>query len=1010
MSLPRLDYPTHIADRLNELASKVKSRSRASLTDANHILETIAKRFFNALFGWNLVNLNLKQANYPAADLGDRKRRVAIQITNQEGAYKITHTAAKAAKHGLGKDFDELIVFFLLSRKPNLPKKLCQSPKGPKIKTWDIADLLKQMREMEDIKTLAKAAKVLDEELGEIREPEKEPNFDISRILEHAPADLVGREEETKLLNDAWASVQNQEKNRPRVLTFVALDGEGKSSLVAKWAAELARQDWPGCDSAFAWSFYNQTASSDLFLKEALTFFGDADDRAFAASPVGALEKGQRLAHLVGQRRSLLVLDGLEPLQYPTEVKAFKPGELKDEGIAKLLKALASSSLGLCLVTTRIELPDLNAFKGGAVVETCLRGLPRASGVKLLKKLGLKGSEFRNILLKAGDERSEKVNEFEKLVEDVKGHALTLTLLGEFIRRAFHGDIRQRDRVKFEKADEKIDGGHAFRTMAAYEQWLLSGGDEGRREVAVLRLMGLFDRPAAADCLAALRREPIPGLTEPLAGLADDDWEYCLSGLESTRLLTVNRDTAGALVSLDAHPHVRAYFAKRLSEDDAEAWRAGHKCLYEHLCKTTSDNKAKPTLEDLQPLYQAVAHGCRAGMHNEACNDVYRGRILRGQQCYSTYSLGAVASDLSALCHFFENQWNRLTPTLCASDQAWLFNETAYSLRALGRLTEALDAMKAAVNMSGPEDWEENAIRASNLSQLELLMGLVEDAVSDAEQAGLFSDKSVDAFQRMCRCTTHADALYQAGKVDEAARNFRALEEQEAKRQPDRPQLYSVAGFRFCDLILAPVERLAWKSMLNFEVNAQALESATGSCLIVQQRVTQALRIAEGSDRCFELALDHLSLCRIAACRAALNHSSITATQIEEMNQTVARLRTAVTREYLIRGLLARAWLRFLAGACTGPESAQEDLNQAWEIAERGPMKLFMADIHLHRARLFFCKESYPWKEAKDRKGEFVANRTAKDDFDDAGFWINTCGYHRRDDELDDAKCVILGA
>ena len=125
----------------------------------------------------------------------------------------------------------------------------------------------------------------------------------------------------------------------------------------------------------------------------------------------------------------------------------------------------------------------------------------------------------------------------------MKGHALTLTLLGGFLKRAFHGDIRQRDRVKFEKADEKMDGGHAFRTMAAYEQWLLrDGGDEGRREVAVLRLMGLFDRPADAGCLAALRSETIPGLTEPLAGLADDDWEYCLSGLEAAKLLTVNRD------------------------------------------------------------------------------------------------------------------------------------------------------------------------------------------------------------------------------------------------------------------------------------------------------------------------------------------------------------------------------------------------------------------------------------------------------------------------------------
>ena len=67
MSLPRLEHATHIADQLNELAAVVKTRSRASLTDASHILETIAERFFNALYGWELVNLNTGQANYPAA-------------------------------------------------------------------------------------------------------------------------------------------------------------------------------------------------------------------------------------------------------------------------------------------------------------------------------------------------------------------------------------------------------------------------------------------------------------------------------------------------------------------------------------------------------------------------------------------------------------------------------------------------------------------------------------------------------------------------------------------------------------------------------------------------------------------------------------------------------------------------------------------------------------------------------------------------------------------------------
>jgi hypothetical protein len=290
------------------------------------------------------------------------------------------------------------------------------------------------------------------------------PTVDISRILKYAPADLIGRHDELKLLNDAWAKVRNAESPRPHVLTFVALGGEGKTSLVAKWAAELATQDWPGCDGAFAWSFYSQgtrdqlAADSDLFLKAALDFFGDDTDKAFAASNVGAFEKGQRLARLVGQRRSLLILDGLEPLQYaPTSPT---PGELKDQGVAALLKRLAAASHGLCLVTTRYSLPDLKAFWQTTAPEVKLLRLSREAGVLMLKTLGVKGA----------------ATEFETLVEEVKGHALTLTLFGGFLKRAFHGDIRQRDRVKFEKADEKMDGGHAFRTMAAYEKWLLRDG------------------------------------------------------------------------------------------------------------------------------------------------------------------------------------------------------------------------------------------------------------------------------------------------------------------------------------------------------------------------------------------------------------------------------------------------------------------------------------------------------------------------------------------------------
>ena len=92
------------------------------------------------------------------------------------------------------------------------------------------------------------------------------------------------------------------------------------------------------------------------------------------------------------------------------------------------------------------------------------------------------------------------------------------------------------------------------------------------------------------------------------------------------------------------------------------------------------------------------------------------------------------------------------------------------------------------------------------------------------------------------------------------------------------------------------------------------------------------------------------------------------------------------------------------AGAHTGLESAQEDLKEAWEIAERGPMKLFLADIHLHRARLFFREAKYPWDQHPDE-----SPRGPKDDLAAAEKLIHDCGYHRRDEELADAKRAILG-
>jgi hypothetical protein len=85
----------------------------------------------------------------------------------------------------------------------------------------------------------------------------------------------------------------------------------------------------------------------------------------------GAFDKGKRLAQLVGDKRALLILDGLEPLQYaPTSPMS---GELKDEGFNALLKGLAQNDRGLCVVTTRYSIPDLRAFWQRAAPEVPLK-------------------------------------------------------------------------------------------------------------------------------------------------------------------------------------------------------------------------------------------------------------------------------------------------------------------------------------------------------------------------------------------------------------------------------------------------------------------------------------------------------------------------------------------------------------------------------------------------------------------------------------------------------------
>jgi len=79
--------------------------------------------------------------------------------------------------------------------------------------------------------------------------------------------------------------------------------------------------------------------------------------------------------------------------------------------------------------------------------------------------------------------------------------------------------------------------------------------------------------------------------------------------------------------------------------------------------------------------------------------------------------------------------------------QAWILNESAFNLRAVGRLAEVLAPIRAVTEMTARlGEWENAARDDSNLSELELTLGEVSGALSDAERSGTFADRSGDAF------------------------------------------------------------------------------------------------------------------------------------------------------------------------------------------------------------------------------------------------------------------------
>src|SRR5262249_44812875 len=157
------------------------------------------------------------------------------------------------------------------------------------------------------------------------------------------------------------------------------------------------------------------------------------------------------------------------------------------------------------------------------------------------------------------------------------------------------------------------------------------------------------------------------------------------------------------------------------------------------------------------------------GKNQEARRKVFRDRIQRGNEYFSTNKLGAYGSEVAVYAAFFDPPWERLAPGLPGADQALVLTNAGFALRWRGRLPEAAGLTRMGLDRYvAQRNWKDAAVAACNLSELLLARGDLRDALELARKGVEHADESGEVFQRTVNRTRLATAQHAMGLPEQA--------------------------------------------------------------------------------------------------------------------------------------------------------------------------------------------------------------------------------------------------
>ncbi len=816
------------------------------------------------------------------------------------------------------------------------------------------------------------------------------PKIGGDRLL---PCDtLYGRERELQWLDDAW--------NDPGTFLICVhgFGGVGKTTLVNKWRVSLADDLQSGVEQIFIWRFpelgpgERGQKSAEAFFDEALEFFN------YAGPPlVKPKEKARALAELAAGVRALFILDQVESLQEP-KLGTTRSATIGDDALVLFLELLSVQQVrSQCVLTTRLPPGDFNYVDAAGPK----LGRP-ARYARMLHLEGITQSASEQLLRQKFALQGD-ASDFFRAWEVCQGNPLGLQLLGTALSGFAHGHSLRRLRTANFLRPQSPGQHNPAEAIIRYYESLLGEGPP----LAVLRLLGLFNRPITRAELEALNRPQsiefpdgqtttmsVAQLANGLQPISADAFASAVGRLCALNILRwFNDERAGD--AYDAHALVREYYAEHLRDEalskdvrELTVWREGHACLY-HYLKTELPARAS-TGQDLQHLVNAAAHGCRGGYHREVFEQIYWKRLAAGKHAFHARPTGqSFPKFLDCLAHFFSTPWQTLSDrarpahAVTLPQQANLLGDAGHYLFLTGRLDEAAPLLEQSIELRKRElggelfrlgavtDDQAVALRqgakhARLRREIALVRGEIHQAHWWAAASLAFGAKLPKASDSVPELAGMAQVLHYLGDAEAAQAAF---DHAEKIADPARG-IDSFGCSWYCEFLLDEFERRRFTSS---PAHTNILDD-------VERRAAAMLRTAEDRGYAIDRGLAHLALARAMVLRRRSDDVNLSAQAYAHVAAAASVLQDAGQQHHLAAGLLSRAATLRELGRW---EEAVVDIEQAERVAQRANMTLYQIDALLERARLALSQvQSVPLKPSETvptyRQARFLVNEAAR--------------------------------